>query len=229
MADVLASGAIMFSDGTTVPVQNTAQTEGALEEILTDSEVTVTAQSLGDYKPGGTVVGGYIGVANAAAYCYIERQGVPIAFVQIGKIGGGLQSVYPVSTKVTLVPGDKLKAYAQTSADRTASLLCVTNMGSHRVFQGTPSGSGSTSLVDTITSNSIGDTLGGRGEIITRSYFVSGDGTLITSAGGAWIKNNIGNLAGAVMAQDSESHFPNWTNVSMKMGLNFTAAVETSA
>lgn len=229
MADVLASGAILFSDGTTVPVQNTAQTEGSLEEILTDSEVTVTAQSLGDYKPGGTIVGGYITVANAGAYCYIERQGIPIAFVQIGKVGGSTASMFPISSRVTLVPGDKLKAYAQTSADRTASLLCVTNQGSHRVFQGTPSGAGSTALVDTITSNSIGDTLGGRGETVMRAYFVSGDGTLITSAGGAWIKNNIGNLAGAVCVQDSESHFPLWTDVSFRIGLNFTAAVETSA
>ena len=72
MADVLASGVIYFSDGTTVPVQNTAQTEGSKEEILTDAEITTVAQSLGDYGPKKTVVAGYICVKNAAAYCYIE-------------------------------------------------------------------------------------------------------------------------------------------------------------
>ena len=63
MADVLASGLIYFADGTTVPMQNTAQTEGSKEEILTDSEITTTAQSIGDYGPKKTIVAGYISVA----------------------------------------------------------------------------------------------------------------------------------------------------------------------
>jgi len=180
MADVLASGVIYFQDGTTVPVQNTAQTEGSKEEILTDAEVTTTAQSIGDYGPKKTIVAGYICVANAAAYCYVERQGVPISFINIGKAGMASGSYFPASARVLLQPGDKLYVYAQTAADRTASLLTQTNQGSHRVFQGTPSGSGSTALLDTITSNTIGDTLGGSSEVIQKALLVSGDGTLLT-------------------------------------------------
>ena len=229
MADVLASGVIYFQDGTTVPVQNTAQTEGSKEEILTDAEITTTAQSIGDYGPKKTIVAGYICVANAAAYCYVERQGVPISFINVGKAGMAGGSYFPASARVLLQPGDKLYVYAQTAADRTASLLTQTNQGSHRVFQGTPSGSGSTALLDTITSNTIGDTLGGSSEIIEKALLVSGDGTLLTSAGGAWIKNNIGNIAGAFAAQDSENHFPLFTNCSIQVNLNYTAAVELSA
>ena len=229
MADVLASGVIYFSDGTTVPVQNTAQTEGSKEEILTDAEITTTAQSIGDYGPKKTIVAGYICVANAAAYCYVERQGVPISFINIGKAGMASGSYFPASARVLLQPGDKLYVYAQTAADRTANLLTQTNQGSHRVFQGTPSGSGSTALLDTITSNTIGDTLGGSSEVIQKALLVSGDGTLLTSAGGAWIKNNIGNVAGAFAAQDSENHFPLFTNCSIQVNLNYTAAVELSA
>jgi hypothetical protein len=229
MADVLASGVIYFQDGTTVPVQNTAQTEGSKEEILTDAEITTTAQSIGDYGPKKTIVAGYICVANAAAYCYVERQGVPISFINIGKAGMAGGSYFPASARVLLQPGDKLYVYAQTAADRTASLLTQTNQGSHRVFQGTPSGSGSTALLDTITSNTIGDTLGGSSEVIQKALLVSGDGTLLTSAGGAWIKNNIGNVAGAFAAQDSENHFPLFTNCSIQVNLNYTAAVELSA
>jgi len=229
MADVLASGVIYFQDGTTVPVQNTAQTEGSKEEILTDAEITTTAQSIGDYGPKKTIVAGYICVANAAAYCYVERQGVPISFINVGKAGMAGGSYFPASARVLLQPGDKLYVYAQTAADRTASLLTQTNQGSHRVFQGTPSGSGSTALLDTITSNTIGDTLGGSSEVIQKALLVSGDGTLLTSAGGAWIKNNIGNVAGAFSAQDSENHFPLFTNCSIQVNLNYTAAVELSA
>jgi len=229
MADVLASGVIYFQDGTTVPVQNTAQTEGSKEEILTDAEITTTAQSIGDYGPKKTIVAGYICVANAAAYCYVERQGVPISFINVGKAGMAGGSYFPASARVLLQPGDKLYVYAQTAADRTASLLTQTNQGSHRVFQGTPSGSGSTALLDTITSNTIGDTLGGSSEVIQKALLVSGDGTLLTSAGGAWIKNNIGNIAGAFAAQDSENHFPVFTNCSIQVNLNYTAAVELSA
>ena len=229
MADVLASGVIYFQDGTTVPVQNTAQTEGSKEEILTDAEITTTAQSIGDYGPKKTIVAGYICVANAAAYCYVERQGVPISFINIGKAGMAGGSYFPASARVLLQPGDKLYVYAQTAADRTASLLTQTNQGSHRVFQGTPSGSGSTALLDTITSNTIGDTLGGSSEVIQKALLVSGDGTLLTSAGGAWIKNNIGNVAGAFAAQDSENHFPVFTNCKIQVNLNYTAAVELSA
>ena len=229
MADVLASGVIYFQDGTTVPVQNTAQTEGSKEEILTDAEITTTAQSIGDYGPKKTIVAGYICVANAAAYCYVERQGVPISFINVGKAGMAGGSYFPASARVLLQPGDKLYVYAQTAADRTASLLTQTNQGSHRVFQGTPSGSGSTALLDTITSNTIGDTLGGSSEVIQKALLVSGDGTLLTSAGGAWIKNNIGNVAGAFAAQDSENHFPVFTECKIQVNLNYTAAVELSA
>jgi len=229
MADVLASGVIYFSDGTTVPMQNTAQTEGSKEEILTDAEITTTAQSIGDYGPKKTIVAGYICVANAAAYCYVERQGVPISFINVGKAGMAGGSYFPATARVFLQPGDKLYCYAQTAADRTASLLTQTNQGSHRVFQGTPSGSGSTALLDTITSNTIGDTLGGSSEIINKALLVSGDGTLLTSAGGAWIKNNIGNVAGAFAAQDSENHFPVFTDCKIQVNLNYTAAVELSA
>jgi len=171
MADVLASGVIYFSDGTTVPMQNTAQTEGSKEEILTDSEITTVAQSIGDYGPKKTIVAGYICVANASAYCYVERQGVPISFINVGKAGMAGGSYFPATARVLLQPGDKLYVYAQTAADRTASLLTQTNQGSHRVFQGTPSGSGSTALLDTITSNTIGDTLGGSSEVIQKALW----------------------------------------------------------
>ena len=58
MADVESSGLVYFSDGTAVPMYRSDLAEGTLEEVQTDATFTTTAQTLGDYRPGSTKIGG---------------------------------------------------------------------------------------------------------------------------------------------------------------------------
>ena len=59
MANVDVSGFAQFSDGTSVPLFNDAMAEGTLSSLQTSATYTVTAQDLGNYSPGKTLVSLY--------------------------------------------------------------------------------------------------------------------------------------------------------------------------
>ena len=96
-----------------------------------------------------------------------------------------------------------------------------------RIFTGTPSGAGTTNLLDITDSNSIGDTL--QGQTIVQAVFLSIDGSKIISSGGAWIRSASGQLAGAVPASNPTAVEPMPSSVMIPIALNYTATVVTNA
>ena len=84
MADVECEGFLQVADGTVIPVYRSDLAEGTLEEVQTDADFTTSAQSIGDYRAGARIVGGYIAVANAFGYAYVERQGQPLPLIMGG-------------------------------------------------------------------------------------------------------------------------------------------------
>ena len=132
-----------------------------------------------------------------------------------------------LSQPVVLRPGDQVRVFALTSTGRNAALMVRTANGVSRIFVGTPSGSGTTNLLDLQDSTSIGDTL--QGQVITQACFTSIDGSKIVSSGSAWIRNASGQLAGAVPASNVQSVEPMSSMVNIPIALNFTATVVTSS
>ena len=137
MASVDVSGFAQFSDGTSVPLFNDAMAEGTLSELQTNAAYTVTAQSLGTYAPGKTLVSLFAYAENNASYCYVLRQGVPIFFGSVGKSGvvSYGNKVFPKT--VTLQPGDTVQVLAQTAANRTCAFVAHCTDGTQRVFTAT--------------------------------------------------------------------------------------------
>ena len=220
------TGILNCSSGFKIPL-NATITDGTEVALTTDTSFTVTAQNIGDFAPGQTVVSGLITAGANMSYCYILRKGLILALVPwaVKGVACGNPSLHRA---VTLQPGDQLRVLTMVAAARNAAFSVVTNQGGPRIFIGTAAGAATTQLLDLQTSNSIGETL--NGSVITQAQFTSVDQALITSvAGGAQVTMSNGNLSGAVPATDPIEVQPYMKPVSIPVALNFTAQYITSA
>jgi hypothetical protein len=191
--------------------------EGTLEEVQTDADFTTSAQTLGDYRPGATVIGGWIGCANGFGYAYLERQGQPHSIISGGKagvVGIGCKPCKPM----TLQAGDKLMVMAQTAASRVLNIGVRTNAGVERIFTVTGA-SGTVTPVDSITGNGLGDTL--ENQTVNQIYMTSVDGTKNTSACGVVAIDATGSPVGAVAATNPTTESSNWMSCNIPVKLNF--------
>ena len=226
MANVDVSGFAQFSDGTSVPLFNDAMPEGTLTEIQTSAVYTVSAQSLGTYAPGKTLISLYVYAENSAAYCYVLRQGLPIFFGSVGKSGVVSKGNMVFPKSVTLQPGDTVQMLALSGATRTCSFVAHCTDGTQRVFTATPSGAATSSLVDTITGNQIGETL--QGKRISHAMALSVDGTKIVS-GGVVIVNAQGAVVGVLGVGSPTLQQIEFAPFNSAIGLNFDAQIVTDA
>ena len=147
MANVSVVGYLRTNSGDQIPLRTDSVAEGTETTITTDANLTVVAQSVGNYKPGATVASGEITAPNGVAYAYILRQGVVLA-VMIPNVAGVSNEEAMLSNPVVLRPGDEVRVLASTATNRTASLLVQTSQGTSRIFTGVPSGAGTTNLLD---------------------------------------------------------------------------------
>ena len=226
MANVTIVGYLRTNTGDQIPLRTDSVAEGTETTITTDSNLTVTAQSVGTYKPGTTIMSGEIMAPNGVAYAYILRQGLVLS-VLVPNVSGVSNSEAMLSQSVVLRPGDEVRVLALTASARNASLLVHTSAGNSRIFTGTPSGAGTTALLDITDSNDIGDTL--QGQTIVNACLITIDGSKIVSSSGCWIRNASGQLAGAVPSSNPAKVEPMWSSVNIPIALNFTASVVTSS
>lgn len=226
MANVSVVGYLRTNTGDQIPLRTDSVPEGTETTITTDSNLTVVAQSVGNYKPGAMVMSGEITAPNGVSYAYILRQGVVLS-VMIPNVAGVSNKEAMLSSPVNLRPGDEVRVMASTATNRLTSLLVKTSAGNSRIFTGTPSGAGTTNLLDITDSNSIGDTL--QGQTIVEACLLTVDGGKIVSSGGCWIRNASGQLAGAIPASNPTTIEPMWSSVNIPIALNFTASVITNA
>jgi hypothetical protein len=217
MADVACEGFLQFSDGTVAPMFRSDLAEGTLEEVQTDADFTTTAQSLGDYRPGATVVGGYICVQNAFGYAYIDRQGQPLSIIQGSRAGVTSTGCRPCKP-VKLIPGDTLKVMAQTTSARNLNIGVWCSDNTQRIFT-VLGASGTVNPVDSITGNSLGSTL--ENKTIKQMWMTSIDGTKNTSAGGVVAINAQGSPVGAVAATNTTLDPVMWCPVTIPVKLNY--------
>ena len=220
------TGVLNCASGFKIPLAATI-TDGTEVSLTTDTNFSVTAQQIGDFAPGQTVVSGIVTAGINMSYCYILRKGLILSLVPwaIKGVACGNPALHRA---VTLQPGDQLRVFTMVASGRNAALSVVTNQGVPRIFIGTAAGAATTQLLDLQTSNTVGETL--NGSVITQAQFTSIDQALITSvAGGAQVTMSNGNLSGAVPASDPELVQPYLKPASIPVALNFTAQYITSA
>ena len=224
MATNTVVGNLVCSDGTNIPLKAEIA-EGTESDLTTDTVYTVSAQNVGDYAPGKTVVSGIVVADNSISYAYILSQGLVAAIIPIGAKGQA-QFQDALCAPYRLAAGDKVRVMTNTSSDREAALCCYTASGTSRIFVVTPTGAATNELLDLQTGNSIGDTL--QGQRIVKAFATSIDGNKIETPG-AVVVDNLGNVVGSVGFAAPNLQQPQFTGKSIPVALNYKAQFLTNA
>ena len=225
MATNTVVGSLTCSDGTTIPLKAEIA-EGSESDLTTDTVYTVSAQNVGDYKPGGVIVAGAVTFDNGGQYAYILSQGLVAALIPWG-VKGAVQDVPALCKPYRLKAGDKVRVMNQTAADRGAALACYTANGVSRIFTATAASGTTVELTDLQTSNSIGDTL--QGSRIVKWVGSSVDGSKIET-NGFYVVDALGNVVGACPATDPSDNQPQFSQAyNVPVNLNFKAQYLTNA
>jgi hypothetical protein len=224
MATNTVNGNLVCSDGTNIPLKAEIA-EDTEADLTTDTVYTVSAQNVGDYAPGKTVVSGIVTADNSISYAYILSQGLVAAIIPVGAKGQA-QFQDALCAPYRLKAGDKVRVLSLTAAARNAAMCCYTNQGVSRIFVVTPSGAATNELVDLQTGNSIGDTL--QGQRIVKAFGSSADGNKIETPG-AVVVDNLGNVVGSVGLPSPQLQQPQFTGKSIPVALNYKAQFLTNA
>ena len=224
MATNTVNGILVCSDGTNIPLK-AELAEGTESDLTTDTTYTVSAQNIGDYGLGKTIVRGLVTCDNGVAYAYILRQGLVAAIIPVA-IKGVSSETPMLCSPFTLQAGDKLRVMNNTAADREGALCYYTSSGVSRIAVVTPTGAATNELVDLQTSNSIGDTV--QGQTIVKAFFTSVDGAKVETPG-AVVVDALGNVVGSVSMSDPSKLQAEFNPCSIPVNLNFKAQYLTNA
>jgi len=225
MATNTVVGSLTCSDGTTIPLKAEIP-EGTETDLTTDTVYTVSAQNVGDYKPGGVIIAGSVQFDNGGQYAYVLSQGLVAALIPWG-VKGYFQDVPALCKPYRLQAGDKIRVMNQTAADRGAALAVYTNTGRSRIFTDTPTGGATNELTDLQTGNSVGDTL--QGERIQKWMGSSVDGPKIETSG-FYVVDALGNVVGACPAADPSFNQPQFSQAyNVPIALNYKCQFLTNA
>ena len=94
-----------------IPMKTTITDGSDNQEVKTNSDVTVTSQSLGTYADGQTVLGGWFSAKTVIAYAYILRNGRCVCTFPISSRTHGNTGTFDlqaIGAGLKLIPGDQL-------------------------------------------------------------------------------------------------------------------------
>ena len=225
MATNTVTGNLVCSDGTNIPLKvDTA--EGTETNLTTDTAYTVSAQNVGDFAPGKTVVSGLVSCDNGVGYCYILSQGLVAAIIPWSVKGAVSDGSPALCQPYTLKAGDIVRCMNSTAAARLAAMAVYTASGTSRIFKVLVSGGATNELVDLQTGNSIGDTL--QGQRITKWFGTSVDGNKIETQG-FFVVDALGNVVGSCSATNPIVQQPLFSFAATNIALNYKAQYLTNA
>jgi len=225
MATNTVTGNLVCSDGTNVPLKLDCA-EGTETNLTTDTAYTVSAQNVGDFAPGKTVVSGLVSCDNGVGFCYILSQGLVAAIIPWSVKGAVSDGSPALCQPYTLRAGDIVRVMNNTAADREAAMAVYTASGVSRIFKVTASGGATNELVDLQTGNSIGDTL--QGQRITKWFGTSVDGAKIETQG-FFVVDALGNVVGSCSATNPIVQQPLFSFAATNIALNYKAQYLTNA
>ena len=225
MATNTVTGNLVCSDGTNIPLKLDT-VEGTETNLTTDTAYTVSAQNVGDFAPGKTVVSALVSCDNGVGYCYILSQGLVAAIIPWSVKGAVSDGSPALCQPYTLRAGDIVRVMNNTAADREAAMAVYTASGVSRIFKVTASGGATNELVDLQTGNSIGDTL--QGQRITKWFGTSVDGSKIETQG-FFVVDALGNVVGSCSATNPIVQQPLFSFAATNIALNYKAQYLTNA
>jgi hypothetical protein len=228
MASVAVQASFMLSTGEVVDCKTTL-TEGTEGELLTSTDYSVSAVSLGTYAEGKMITSIIqpVSAVNSCSYAYLDRRGeiLMILPVQSASIQNKPQAP---ARMITLQAGDTIRVMCSVGTNRLFALSCITNTGVHAIFSGTPTGAGNTSLTHIKSGQGLGASL--TNQSIVQHFATSIDGSKLDSGNGVYYLNDRGLPVGGCSATNTLNLQPSFNTVGgARIGLNFVARVTTNA
>jgi len=205
--------------------ENTAVTDGtAGEEMLSGpSPYALTAQSLGDYAQGDTLIAGLVTAQTNAGCAYVSYGGEIVATLPV--------SAHSVTNKMCVLPkpvavraGMVLQVVTHVTAT-TQYYLCVETASQSHIFAYTSSGAATGSLTSILTGQSVGRVIK---QPIRNAYF-TGPADTTAAPGGAIFLNGAGTPVGFVPLSLSSKAQPEYSAVNIPVDLNTVGQVVADA
>ena len=228
MATVTVQASFKLSTGEVVDMESSIA-EGTESELLTSTDYSVSAVSIGTYAEGKqiTQILQPPSGTNSVGYAYLDRRGEILMILPVGVQGTISEPCAPYAFPI-LQAGDTLRVMVSTSSSRLFSLSCITNAGVHSIFTGTPSGAGDIALTHVKSGQGLGASL--TGQTITAAFATSIDGSKLDSGGGVYYLNDRGLPIGGCVATNPTNLQPTLNMMGgAAIGLNFVARVSTNA
>jgi len=215
----------MGRSGKVYTFENTAVTDGTAGEEMQSgpSPYALTAQSLGDYAQGDTLIAGLVTAQTNAGCAYISYGGEIVSTLPV--------TAHSVSNKmcalakpVAVRAGMVLQVVTHVTAT-TQYYLCVETASQSHIFAYTSTGAATGNLVSILTGQNLGRVIK---QPIRQAYF-TGPADTTAAPGGAILVNGAGTPVGFVPLSLSSKAQPEYSAVNIAVDLNTVAQVVADA
>lgn len=227
MANVAVKCVLELDNGAVIADMQSTIAEGSYSEVQTSDRYATSAQSLGVYGDGRMITRVIVPASapNGVSAAYVNRNGAIAAIIPVAV--EGVVSEDGGALGFRLRAGDTLQVKPLTAASRTAALTVKTTQGTCAIFEGTPSGAASTSLLHILTNQTFGESLVGQN--VAMHTLTSIDGSKL-STGGVLYLNDRALPYGGVNATNPANLQPIMQMTrSQTIGLNNIARLQTSS
>jgi len=228
MANVSVQASFMLNTGEVVDMKTT-RAEGTAGELLTSTNYSVSAVSIGTYGEGKVIsqILQAPSAPNGIAWAYVNRRGAILCVLPV-EVAGVASQPCPMPLSFVLQAGDTIQVMANTAADREFSYSVITNQGVHAIFSGTPGGAANTDLTHILSGQGLGASL--TNQTIIEHWATSVDASKIDSGSGVYVLNDRGLPIGSCIATNPIKLQPKPNSMGLStIGLNFVARVITNA
>lgn len=228
MADVLVTAAFQLNTGEIVDC-STTMTEGTASELLLSTAYSVSAVSVGTYAEGKVITQIIQAPSspNLTSWAYVNRRGSILCVLPVS-VDGVASQPCPMPFQFTLQAGDTIQVMCNASDDREFAYSCITNVGVHAIFSGTPADNTGSQLTHILSGQGLGASL--TNQRIVTHWATSVDGPLLISGSGVFILNDRGLPIGGTVATNPINLQPKGNSMgTCGIGLNFVAQVSTTA
>jgi hypothetical protein len=231
MTTSTVTASFLLSDGTVADMSSSITDNATDQQLLTSTVYSVTASTIGTFAEGKSIVQIIqppTALSGTVFYSYISRRGNIQMLLPVADAGVQWMPEMPYA-RLIFQAGDTIVCFTQPDANapRTCAYSCITNTGTHAIFSGSAA-SGNVALTHILSGASIGGAL--TNQAVSKHFFISDEGALLTSGGGVYILDDRGLPRGGCVATDPSTNQMKCNDMGLaQIFLNYSLRVTCSA
>ena len=231
MTTSTVTASFRLSDGTVADMSSSITDNATGEQLLTSTVYSVSAVTIGTFAEGKSIsqiIQPPTALTGTVFYSYVSRRGNIQMILPTAEAGEQWVPQAPLG-RLVFQAGDTIVCFTQPDANapRTCAYSCVTNTGTHAIFSGSAA-SGNVALTHILSGASIGGAL--TNQAVSKHFFISDEGALLTSGGGVYILDDRGLPLGGCAAVDPSNQQPQMNSMGLvNIQLNYSLRITCSA